>query len=104
MDSLLEVKVKAIIQEILPGARIILFGSRAKGTYTEESDFDLLVITEKNLSETEKINIRSSIKKMLIKALRKPVDVLLNLKKEVEIKKELPGHIVYWALKEGVEL
>ena len=104
MDALVNVKIKTIVQSILPEAKVILFGSRAKGVYTEESDYDILIITEENLSEKEKLNTRSKIKKLLIKTLRKPVDVLLNLKQETEIKKELPGHIVQWALKEGIEL
>ena len=104
MDALVNIKIKTIVQSILPEAKVILFGSRAKGTETEESDFDLLIITEEKLSEKEKLDTRSKIKKLLIKSLRKPVDVLLNMKQEAEIKKELPGHIVQWALKEGVEL
>ncbi len=104
MDSSVNIKIKTIVQSILPESKVILFGSRAKGTYTDESDYDLLIITEEKLSEKEKLDTRSKIKKLLIKSLRKPVDVLLNMKKEAEIKKELPGHIVQWALKEGVEL
>ena len=104
MDSSVNIKIKSIVQSVLPEAKVILFGSRAKGIYTEESDFDLLIITEANLTEKEKLNTRSKIKKLLIKSLRKPFDVLLNLKQEVEIKKELPGHIVQFALNEGIEL
>ena len=104
MESLVNNKIKSIVQSILPEAKVILFGSRGRGDYTEDSDFDLLIITEKNLSEKEKLSTRSTIKKLLIKSLRKPVDVLLNMKQEAEIKRELPGHIVQWAMKEGIEL
>lgn len=34
--------------------RIILFGSRARGDYTEESDYDLLLIFEKMTPEIKK--------------------------------------------------
>ena len=33
-----------------------------------------------------------------------PVDVLLNSEEEIVKKSELPGHIIRWAVKEGVQL
>lgn len=104
MDISVNKKIKSIVQSILPEAKVILFGSRARGDNTVHSDYDLLIITDEYLSEREKLNTRSQIKKLLIKSLQIPVDVLLNMKQEVEIKKSLPGHVVQWALKEGVEL
>ena len=37
-------------------------------------------------------------------SLHIPFDVLLNSEQEVAYKKELPGHVVRWALKEGIML
>lgn len=43
MDTSLEKAVKIIIQLSDPD-KIILFGSRARGNYEDESDYDLLVL------------------------------------------------------------
>ena len=39
-------KAVAAIAELLPDAEVILFGSRAAGTATADSDYDLMVITD----------------------------------------------------------
>lgn len=38
--------IKSQVQAIIPGARVLLFGSRAYGVPTEESDWDILVLTK----------------------------------------------------------
>jgi predicted nucleotidyltransferase len=38
--------IKAGVQNVLPDAEVILFGSRAAGTADAESDWDILVIAE----------------------------------------------------------
>jgi predicted nucleotidyltransferase len=42
-SELLE-RVKTAIQELLPGAEIILYGSRAMGTARVDSDWDFLIL------------------------------------------------------------
>jgi len=37
--------------------RIILFGSRARGDFKEESDLDLLIITKNEIDESKKIQL-----------------------------------------------
>ena len=44
-DLVLRCIVEVIVREIDPD-RIVLFGSRARGDYTEGSDYDLLVLKE----------------------------------------------------------
>lgn len=71
MDSPLEKAIKIIIQVANPD-KIILFGSRAKGDYKDESDYDLLVI-KKNLK-----NQRKLVHKIYLgfKNIGAPVDIL----------------------------
>lgn len=38
--------IKKQVLEIVPQAYVLLFGSRATGTTTEESDWDILVLTQ----------------------------------------------------------
>lgn len=39
--------INSLIQKQVPGAKVSLFGSRATGTATEESDWDILILTNK---------------------------------------------------------
>ena len=38
--------IKRLVNELLPGSRILLFGSRASGNDARDSDYDLLIINE----------------------------------------------------------
>jgi uncharacterized protein len=98
------VQIKSIVQSILPEAKVILFGSRARGDNNKDSDYDFLLITKKQFSLREKLFFRAEINRLLVYALHSPVDILLNSEQEINEKKNLPGHIVRWAIKEGVEL
>lgn len=51
-------KIKKIVKRMYPDAKIILYGSRAKGNAQKDSDWDLLILIENDLSEKEKIRIR----------------------------------------------
>ena len=96
--------IKSIVLSFFPDARIVLFGSRARGDFHQQSDFDLLIIIKKTLSPREKLEWAGKIHKILVYSLHAAFDVLLNSEDEVLAKKELPGHIVRWATKEGIEL
>lgn len=52
--------IKNIIQSYLGECKISIFGSRLKGYWTEESDYDFIVHVD-NVSEEVKKNILSSI-------------------------------------------
>jgi predicted nucleotidyltransferase len=47
--------IKSSVNEVIPDAKIILFGSRARGDSHKESDWDFLILTNHLISkETEK--------------------------------------------------
>ena len=96
--------IKSTVNSLLPDSMVLLFGSRARGDFNMHSDFDVLVITKKTFPLGEKRNWRTRINDALVMAIHAPVDVLLNSEEEVNVKKEFPGHIVRWALKEGIIL
>lgn len=54
-------KLKKIIQNFDPDAEIILYGSRARGTETLESDWDFLVLTRIKINNDIKNKIRDAI-------------------------------------------
>lgn len=39
-------EIKKAVHQLVPDAQVLLFGSRANGTATEESDWDVLVLTK----------------------------------------------------------
>ncbi len=43
--------IKQAVLSVDPQAEVVLFGSRARGDYKEESDWDVLVLTEKEQSD-----------------------------------------------------
>ena len=92
-----------VARSVLPGAQILLFGSHARGQAGPESDYDILIITDQPLDIRSKFVLRTHIRKSLLEhGIR--CDVLLQSGQEVQRKKELPGHIVRSALRDGVPL
>jgi len=96
--------IKSTVQTFLPGAQVLLFGSRARGNETSNSDYDLLVITQESYAPREKVNWESKISKALVNLLRAPFDVILQSNEEINLRRNSKGHIVYYALKDAVEL
>jgi len=54
-------KVKESVRAIDPNARIILFGSRARGDNQQSSDWDFLILTSKQVNEPTKRIIRDKL-------------------------------------------
>ena len=80
--------------------RIILFGSRARGRATPDSDFDLLVVEADPVSKRgEMVRLRS-----VLTGLSVPVDVLVMGEEEFQETKAVVGGIAYPAYKYGVVL
>jgi uncharacterized protein len=96
--------IKETVQSCLPGSRVLLFGSRARGEQDSHSDYDLLIVTPNTFTPQEKIEWSSRIDRAIVKAIRAPVDLLLNSEEEILQKQQLPGHIIRSAMKEGVDL
>ena len=78
-------------------AKIILFGSYARGDAQENSDLDFLVI-EPELQDKfyEMVRLRQ-----VLRPLRIPVDVLVYSQAEAERQQDSCSTAVYWALREG---
>lgn len=96
--------IRNTVQECLPGSRVLLFGSRARGDNDRLSDYDLLVITPATFTPQEKIYWSTRINKAIVDTAHVPVDLLLNSEEEIRQKQELPGHIIRSVMREGVAL
>lgn len=53
--------VKQAVRHWDDGAELVLFGSRARGDWTEESDWDFLILLERENSEALKREIRDRL-------------------------------------------
>jgi len=95
--------IKRTTLQFFPTCEILLFGSRARNDFEEDSDYDFLIITKKELSITQKRDYKAKIRKLLAKQ-KIPADVLIQSKQEVEIKKNITGHIIKQIIKEGIKL
>ena len=95
--------IKITARYYFPEAEVMLFGSRARGKASSESDYDILIITHQTLTPKQKLPFKSKIRKALLKKEIRS-DILIQSKKEIQTKKKLPGHIIRNILNEGVSL
>ena len=95
--------IKQTSREYLSDAEVFLFGSRARKNASSDSDYDILLITNVELLPKDKLPIRTKIRKSLL-AIGIRSDILIQSKTEIEIKKNLPGHIVRKILREAILL
>jgi predicted nucleotidyltransferase len=101
-------KIKSTIMQVLNEkgfreAKIILFGSRARGDFKKGSDWDFLIVLKEELAKKEKWDLAHYIGKALAE-IYVPCDVLVRSEKEVEMRKNVIGSVIRSALKTGVLL
>ena len=92
-----DVIVGKIAEAFAPKA-IVIFGSVARGTADENSDLDILVILDTELSYYERtLAVRRAIGVTSI-----PVDILVFTPEEIESEKDRRGSVVFEALNDGI--
>lgn len=83
-----------------PGARIILFGSHARGEAGRHSDLDFLVIEpEVENPARESVRLRRALGDLVLAA-----DVIVASDQRVQQWQEVHGSVIHSALAEGREL
>jgi len=60
-DRELLLSVKQIVHRFVPTATVLLYASAAQGTQKRESDYDVLILTDGNLSKAEEFAVRNAI-------------------------------------------
>jgi len=55
------IKLKETVHRIIPTATVLLYGSVARGTQDEESDYDVLILTDAPLSTKEEDAVTGDI-------------------------------------------
>jgi len=97
-------EIEAVFNEFgVKADKIILFGSRARGDFKPESDWDVLVIARNNLSIKEKMVYSKKVRENLAK-LGIDCDIIIKSEKEVESSKKMFGSVVREAMREGMPL
>ena len=95
-DAIVETMVDRIVERFHP-CRVVLFGSRARGTDTEWSDVDLLVVmdvvTDKRQAAVE---MRRALGDMLVSK-----DIIVTTPGEIARRGDMPGTVLQAALREG---
>lgn len=95
--------IKDTASKIIPNSRVLLFGSRARQDNNIDSDYDFLVITKDTVDIQKKRKLKSLIRKELAK-YKIPADILIQSEKEIDVKKNITGHILKQVLQEGVAI
>lgn len=54
-------KVKEVVKSFDPSAEVILFGSRARGNYRGNSDWDFLILTDSQVDTKYKDELRDNL-------------------------------------------
>jgi len=80
---------------------IILFGSRAKGNFTSGSDWDFLIVIDKEIENDVKRAIEGEIRKKLVYS-DILADILIISEKTFNDNKDDIGQITYYAVKDGI--
>jgi predicted nucleotidyltransferase len=79
---------------------VILFGSRARGDFREDSDWDILVVVKGPLDRKKYRELWRAI----YERLDIPADIVIASEAEFERLKDAKGYIYYYAAREGIEI
>lgn len=101
-------KIKEIIQKEVEKVglkleKIILFGSRARSDYREDSDWDIMVIIEGEFTREKGKYLLGEIYKQLAK-FEESYEIVIKKKTEFEGMKKVIGSLSYEANREGIVL
>jgi uncharacterized protein len=89
----------AIVAAAQPRRIIVLFGSRASGAATEDSDFDLMVVEDQPVDRyREMVRLRG-----LLRSFHVPLDLVVSEEK-YQYWRDTPGNVYYEAATSGVTL
>ncbi|MHC1592379.1 MAG: nucleotidyltransferase domain-containing protein [Candidatus Helarchaeales archaeon] len=107
MDENVEI-AREVIRDIvekngLEIVKIILFGSRARGEYFKDSDWDFYVIVDKEITRDKKREITRKIRRKLAE-LKIPNDTIIQSSRLVELRKNDVGYLTHYVLKEGIDM
>jgi predicted nucleotidyltransferase len=95
--------IAQIIKEVTGAEQIVLFGSRASGEFTADSDYDVLAVLPHSLGQRERLRLSSKCRQRLAR-LGIDADVLVKSPDEIKDYSDKRGSIVHEALRTGIPL
>jgi predicted nucleotidyltransferase len=95
-------QITSLLSEGLKPKQIFLFGSFARGTEQSDSDLDIFIIT--NLGNNNKIELTQKARRLLLRKIFMPVDILVCDTKVFESKKNNPSTLEHIVATEGIEI
>jgi len=102
-DELLSRIVDAIVREVDP-EQVYLFGSRARGEATDDSDVDLLIVEREPFSPQRSRRAEMVRLWRLLAPFRTPKDILVFSSDEVKRWRDARNHVIAHAIREGTLL
>ena len=95
-------KIVTILSTGIEANQIYLFGSQATNTANKDSDIDIFVVA--NLKNKKKIEQTQLARRMLLKKISLPVDILICDSEEFEKKKTIQSSFEYIIYSEGIKI
>lgn len=95
-------RISSILVSGIGAEQVYLFGSYANGNPDKNSDIDVFVVTD--LSKKRKIEITQQARRLLIKKVLMPVDILICDKNDFNTRKDNQTTFEYMIVTEGIKL
>lgn len=103
LDKNIEIAKRIITEEVEKAGykvdKIILFGSRARSDFREDSDYDFFIILKQNISHDAENSLFVTLNRRMNK-LNISNDIIITSNSELK-KNNNVGNITYYALKYG---
>jgi predicted nucleotidyltransferase len=95
-------QISSILVSGIGAEQIYLFGSHAQGIPNSKSDIDVFVVTD--LSRKRKIEITQRARRLLLKKVFMPVDILVCDRNDFNNRKDNQTTFEYMIATEGIKL
>jgi predicted nucleotidyltransferase len=95
-------KISAILVSGIDARQVYLFGSYAQNKETEDSDLDIFVVAD--LSGKKKIEVTQQARRLLLKKVFMPVDILVCDIKDFNSRKDIESTFEYLIASEGQKI